>query len=665
LCVRSKISIFFVLIMIMSFLSLSKEGYAEDSKIEKLGIPHYSVAVLGAAYGKDIDGENYIFAVANGNPAKLNVIEPETGKRVRSIPLPGASVGWGVTIDPFGNVYIGGSDKLYCYSYKTDELVNLGRPISSETALWRIASDNKGRIFGGTYPNGKVFMYDPETKQFRDYGTVVTGQQYVRSLDVAYGKIYAGIGTNKAFVYEIDIETGEKREIPLPEAYQNEKMAYDLDVVHKRLFVRLTPSSTLLVYDLRNEEWVDEIPNSKGLDVSKAGPGNAVYLVKDSTLYRYDLKDYSLTPTSLTDLWSARDMGWMNLKMKEEGFKGLSLVSISYNGRYWIFNPKTGKYKFIQAQIEGEPINIQSIALGPDGNIYTSSYIAGGLTKYNTEHGSFEQFIGNGQVENMIATDLYLYIGVYPGASIFRYDPKQSYELDPLKPESALNPKLLFSLKSIGQDRPFAFAKGGGHVYIGTVPDYGKLGGSLTAYNEMTGSYETVTNIVQNQSVVSLSYKDGLIFGGTSVWGGLGIQPTEAEAKLFIWDPSKKEKTFETVPVPGERAVTALAFDNEGYLWGITINSIFKFDPATKTIVASKQLFPFRWDQISHSWRSAALQFGQDGYFYGRTEEGIFRFNPKTWEYEVLVPGAVLFAMDLKGSVYFAKGTELYRYVIE
>ena len=40
-------------------------------------------------------------------------------------------------------------------------------------------------------------------------------------------------------------------------------------------------------------------------------------------------------------------------------------------------------------------------------------------------------------------------------------------------------------------------------------------------------------------------YKDGLVYGATSVFGGLGIQPSEEEAKLFIFDPEKKEVVYE------------------------------------------------------------------------------------------------------------------------
>lgn len=654
------VSVIAITFMLLSCLATAQVSATTDN-VERLGTPHYSVAIMGATYGEDASGKDYIFAVANGKPAVLNIIEVATGERVHSVPLEGASFAWGVDTDNNGNVYIAGSDKLYRYSIETQELENLGRPLASENYLWRITVDEQGRVFGGTYPNGKVYMYDPETGEFTDYGTIVEGQQYVRSIDTVHGKVYAGIGTGQAHLIEIDIETGEKREIQLPEEYQNEKTVYDLDISRNHLFTRVTNSATLLVYDLKSEQWVDKIPNVKGLDVSKPGPGKTVYFIQNGDLKQYDLKDYSIHETPLKDMWSARDFDWVELE--EPGFTGLSLVSIRYDGTYWIYNPKSGQYKYIKGQIKGEPINIQSITLGPDGNIYTSAYMTGGLTRYNPTDHTFKAFSGNGQTEGMISTDNYLYLGVYPGANIFQYDPTKPFEIDPLHQDEGINPNHLFSLKSQGQDRPFAFAKGDGNVFVGTVPDYGKLGGSLSVLNESTLEHETFFDIVENQSIVSLAYKDGLVYGGTSVWGGLGTPPTESDGKLFIWNTESQSKTFETVPVPGDRSVTAVAFDGEGYLWGITINTIFKFDPETKTVVDSKELFPFDWSSIGHSWRSAHMQFDPtDGHFYGRTQQGIFKLNPETWEYEVLEPNAVLFAMDDNGDIYFARGEDLYRY---
>ncbi|MBD1380483.1 WD40 repeat domain-containing protein [Metabacillus arenae] len=648
-------------LMLVSLCLLSGQSKALASEsTEKLGTPHYNIGILSSAYGKGPNGKEVIYATANGDPAILNIIDPVSGKKVAVHSLNGASSAWGMVIDPDGNVYIAGGTNLYRYSPSTNSVENLGKPISSETALWHIQTDKKGRIYGGTYPNGKVFMYDPKTNQFKDYGQMVENQGYTRSITIFKKKVYVGIGVQKAHLIELDPKTGKKREILLPEKFQNQQTVFDLDAEGNLLFARVTPSSTLLVYDLKKKRWIDEIPGVKGAKVSPPGAKNLIYFNKDNELYSYNLKSRKLTATGYKENWSNKGMGW--IRLNEPGFKGLSLVSIRYNGYYWIYNPKSGKSKEIQAEIEGQPIPIQSIRRGPNGNIFTSGYLSGGFSYYSPEENQFARHTGFGQAENMISTEKYLYLGVYSGGYVYQYDPSKPYDHDPTNIPEATNPRALFSLKEYEQDRPFGFAEGDGKVFIGTVPDYGKLGGALTVLDEQTEQYEVHRNIVENQSVISLQYKDGIVYGGTSVSGGLGVTPTETEAKLFAFDPQSNKKLFEITPLPGEKAIGALAFDDEGYLWGMSPGKIFKFDPGTGQIIQTKELFPFTWNGVGHYWRGAFLSFDSDGHFYGTTLGKLFKFNPETWETEILETNASLFAKDLDGNIYFSRGTDLYRY---
>jgi len=66
--------------------------------------------------------------------------------------------------------------------------------------------------------------------------------------------------------------------------------------------------------------------------------------------------------------------------------------------------------------------------------------------------------------------------------------------------------------------------------------------------------------------------------------GGLQSQPVDTEARLFAWDVERGEKVWEGVPVPGERAVTAVVFDDDGMLWELVNGWIFSFDPATREV---------------------------------------------------------------------------------
>src|SRR5690606_13339481 len=121
-----------------------------------------------------------------------------------------------------------------------------------------------------------------------------------------------------------------------------------------------------------------------------------------------------------------------------------------------------------------------------------------------------------------------VYYGTYVSAIMYRFDPTKQVKLNE-------NPELVYPFNN-KQDRPFAIASGDNKLFVGTIPDYGYLGGSFAVYDEVKDVWTQYDNIVHQQSIISLAYKDGLVYGGTTVWGGLGIEPTETAAKIFVWD---------------------------------------------------------------------------------------------------------------------------------
>jgi hypothetical protein len=660
------------LILLIAVIGLSNFGSAlaastvQDSRIERIGTPINSVTIPHAAYGKGPNGENWIYVTSNGSPAIMTVMDAKTGARIKTMPVEGGNSSWGMTTAPDGTIYIGSLSSLYHYIPGRDSMDKLGVAIPGETALWRIVSDDKGNIYGGTYPNGKVFKYDPNSGQFTDYGRMAQGESYVRSVAYGNGKVYAGTGSVQAQLFEIDPATGAKRSIPFPETYQHNKEVYDLTFVNGLLFARLTYSvsssqlnNVTLVYDLKTEQWIDEFKGTPGFDVSPPLDGK-VYFNQNNVLMAYDLSARKVTSTgfAIGNVGTTRSFGWFDFG--DPAYPGLSLVSTNLRGKFFIYNPATGTGKVIQGDPLGAANALKSLGKGPDGNIYAGGLLSpSSMGKYNVAANQLESIAGVSQVEGMGVFQDKLYLGLYPNASIMEFDPK-------LPVKSGTNPlNLNIPLNSYGQDRPFAFTAAGNRLAIGTVPSAGHLGGTLSLYDPGTRNSEIYPNVVADQSIVTLAYKDGLIYGGTTIWGGYGIAPTQSEGKLFIWDPVTKAKLWEGTPVPGEQAVSSIAFDPQGMLWGITSGYLFEFDPAQMKVVRYEKLYDYTWNG-SPFYVGGYLNFFKDGILYGNSVHSIFRLNPKTWEKETLALDASLFAQDDNGDIYFAKDvSELYRYRLE
>src|SRR5690606_32243648 len=152
-------------------------------------------------------------------------------------------------------------------------------------------------------------------------------------------------------------------------------------------------------------------------------------------------------------------------------------------------------------------------------------------------------------------------------------------------------------------------------VYFGTVPEYGINGGELVEINTETDEVSTYADIIGKQSVITLAFQNNLLIGGSSIWGGLGIQPVEKEAKLFIWDPVKKVKIYETVPVPNAKGLTILSNVPDGLMWGYAGGTLVKLITKSKKVVMTKIIFADKRD--SFLWRSGSFVSHPNGMVYG------------------------------------------------
>ncbi|OCA83220.1 hypothetical protein A8F94_19115 [Bacillus sp. FJAT-27225] len=646
---------------------------------ENLGIQISKTTVMLGDIGKDANGRDVLYTVVAGAPAKFAIVDVETEQLIKSYPLEDTSGAWGVKVAADGSVYLGGYNKGYLFRYipQTDTLINLGHPIrSTDAVLYPMDTASDGKIYGGAYSSGAVYQYDPATNQFTNYGTLAAGQGWVRSTvyDEKNHKFYAGVG-NQAHLIEYDIATGEKRNI-LPPQYSNIISVYDMNLVDGKLFAQKENSFEMFVLDTETEQLVEavngdtgqktfDIPESSRNVSDKSPVANKVYYTHMGILHEYDLDTNTFKSLGVDIKGSA--ISYKFLQLNEEGFPGYTLVGLSGNsGKMYKYNLETGKLKLTDLTLPSEPVLIHDLNKGPDGKIYSAGYLPGNLGAYVPTTGENIRFDGIGQSEGMTNLNGKMYLGVYPNAKFYEFDPYK--EWNRTDSNSKLNPDLLFSIEKnpdipgyIPQDRPFAMLGVEEHnqLFIGTVPKNGSLGGAFAIYEPGSGKApEVYSNFITDQSIISLTYKDGFVYGGTTVTGGQGSVPTTTEAKLFVWDVEKKEKIAEFVPVPGKRALTALTVGPDGNIWGMADGVLFSLDPETNKIISTYELDP----KASSNWRNAYLEIGTDGNFYGIISKKFFKFKPATGEYEFIAGNVEHMAQDDFGSFYLSSGINLFKY---
>lgn len=603
-----------------------------------LGEPIQAVSVFDSAFGKE-DGHDAVYMTVSGSPGVFNVVDLQTRELLRSFPMEGVHDAWTHLALEDGTIYIGtgAQGKLFRYSPETKQLEDLGS-FSGQRQLYGLSADEHGNIYGGTYPGGKVFKYDPVAKQFTDYGQLSAGREYVRSTAYYDGHLYAGVGTAGGII-KLNVETGEKTELPLPEGYESVGTIGSLDAAGQYLFASL--GGTLAVYDMANEEWSGQFfPNYRGLRLIQGPEGsNKVYFIQNGKLIEVDLTTLESRDTGVSYGTYIRNSAWV--EADDPDLPGLSLVTANFSGGVVYMNLETKVTKGVALPVEGQPVPIRVMEKGPDGAIYMSGYPGGTGSKYDPVSGETTSF-GMGQAEGMAYIGNKLYLGVYPGAVIYEMDVSQPGQL-----------KEVFRIE--GEDRPFIMTAGGGKLYIGTIPDYGELGGALTIYDPETGEHQIFYDVIYNQSIVGIAYRDGKLYGSTSVDGGEGINPTEKEAKMFVWDLETNEKTIEFVPnLPGAVTVpdmiSGLTFGPDGLLWGAADGIIFAMDPDTLEIVKSKVIYP----EVSYygKWQPVYAKWGQDGLLYTTLAGQLTVIDPVTLEHARLGTTAVMTLGD-DGHIYY------------
>ncbi|NOZ57067.1 MAG: hypothetical protein GXO73_09810 [Calditrichaeota bacterium] len=530
-CVRCGVLVTAVLGVL---LLLTRQASAGNGlQVEVLGVPVKLVSTIGITVAADATGqhERIFCSFHNGRPPMfIAEIDPATGQVWKHYaPARSEQGAWAIATGSDGNVYVGTyyNGHLMRFDVRSRTFEDLGRP-GDEKYFWTFSLAPDGRLYGGTYPRGKLIAVEPWTGAALDLGRAWDDEMYVRTTAVdSAGRVICGMGSTTSAVVLWDPSTGEKRNLT-PDSLRGPGFAHVANAengqvlaeIHGHKFVlrgeRLEPAGP--------EEWKPRRPKLKnGLVVRSKEPS------------RIDLVD------------AKKD----------------SVVRSFF--------------------VEGDGSVIFSLAAGPDGRLYGSSLLPLRMFAYDPAKNRFEDLRNpttvGGEIYSFASLDGKLFLGAYPHADFTVYDPKRPWVKGSCHDCNPRN----WGRIGYDQDRPIAMTVGPDRkIYIGSIPEYGHLGGALAVYDPATDSMRVFRNVVPQQSVVALASDTlrGRVVGGSSVEGGPGTRPVAREAVVFVWDVSSQKIVSTCAPVPGARAVRALAVVGDRIV-GVADTTLFALDATT------------------------------------------------------------------------------------
>ncbi|SEE86898.1 carbohydrate binding domain-containing protein [Ruania alba] len=645
--------------------SLPEEITSQDSDISYLGTPVMGQVVTNTELGME-NGVSMSYGVYSGvagteTPGTLVVAETMTGEIVRTFPLDGVSGSRYIARSTDGKIYFvtTGTNSLWVYDPEIADVRRIGliNPDDPNTTVgWSLTEGANGSMYIGTYSQGRLYHYDPADDSITDMGQIDPTQGYIHSLayDHERGNLYVGAGGNKGQIYKVEPDgttTALLSEERTPGATEH-SFVTSFTFSGDRLFARTERSQLIVITaDDEIEYWQGGDKEAFGYHVSERpdAPGRYIFTFS-GTFWEYDSATATTSDLGIAVNGSLNDSTWTQLD--DPAWPGWTMLAATSGGVIRL-NLETGTSDADPVDFLN-PVRIQQIFNGPD-SMYASGYMRG-LTPFDSMTGEAGETHQSGQYEAAAVRDDTLLLAAYGNARLLEYDPA-----------AGDSPREIFTLVDELQDRPrMDYDPGTDRVFMGTVAHYGHNQGALAVHDFATGETEVFTDeIVTDQSIISVLHHDGLVYLGTTLDGALDAPDSgQTDAHFIVWDPDTEQVVQDIVPVAGDEGVTGLIVGPDGLIWGVSEDTVFRYDPQSQEMASSEAMLGHRYGGGT-VWTYAQLAVGADGNVYGTNRSSLFRIDPDTMEYSLVVNTPVdNLTVDGAGNLYFSTSVYLFRYTV-
>ncbi len=504
-------------------------------KLEPFVQPAMLTKVFGNCFGQNKQGETIFYAVAKGAPSVFfaynidrDCIEFQQDMRDMSN---------AVDLNPVdGRVYIAFNTGFGIYDPEKREYTDLG-DLGSEIAVMDHGTfDVDGNYYFGTYPNACLYRYDIRNGCLERVGEHMVQGNYIRCLAACGRKVYMGSLCVPAEIRVYDIETGEVTKLDMPAEeglYEAEDATsvYTMSSLGRYFMAKIKYKDIYYcwVYDSVEECWKFRVTDSWHLHWSIPVEGSSIsYMGGMEYLRSVDLSTGEVTDYPDMKLeFSKYTINPRVVRLADQKtYPGETLLFGGLDAGIGIANFETGTFRYLMADCFPKAPNVmRCIEVGYGDEMLCSVMQGTTMIVYDRAKKKVKRMVPCAQMESISVFDGGYYFGMYGDARLLH-----------LEPETGEQTTLLGTMAKKHQDRSFALTDAGEHIVWGSIPYYGYLGGAIGVYEKKTGESRIHVNLIENQSITSLCWLNGKIYGTTCIYGGLGIEPSEGDAKVFRFD---------------------------------------------------------------------------------------------------------------------------------
>ena len=526
---------------------------------------------------------------------------------------------------------------------------------ADETYIWNFAPGKDGRLYFGTYPNGKLgaidpsgLAADPPTLALEDCGAPLPPNSYLRTVSaLPDGRLLCACGLQQPGVRIYDPATKQFTEPPAAMA------GVAAGVVWNGYFLAGDKVFNAALDPVSPPPFpVPPADRGAWQVAAEVTTADTLYLSQGNALWRLDKDKADLALVFDFELRGGRLMGASH----DGGVYGV-------RGNFY-FHIAPGDTKLERKSFRLSPPNRPPLFLAPDGvgNIWGGPPVGQTIFMMSRDTGvnTNTDIVVNssGQVYGMAFIDAIGYGVSYSNGDIFRNDPA-----NPWFQYDGKNPSVLTSLADRGYTRPVAgiCVGPGKQLYSGWMAKYGVYGGAVAVTDPGSGKTDLIENPFGKQTVSGLALDDTYLYLGTSLEGN-GLPAKTGEPPQFgVMGVEARQPVLNQ---PFEGATTVDRFTANP----VAQRVLFAVDNAPRVFNVETMKVEAPFDPAPPQVTSLATASLGNAFIYYASDRKIIQFNPVTGEFTEIMelPGAVgAFTGEHAGDLFAACGLDVYRVTLK
>lgn len=566
-------------------------------------------------------------------------------KACLSLPIPGTAGGWALAPMRGDRVAIGTyyDGDIHIYSLP-DNKFTAAVDIPGESYIWNLVEGADGRLYGGTYPGGKLFALDQDTLALEDCGQAFSPNRFLHEVSpLPDGRMLCRAGTEQPGLRLYDPASKSFTEAPASFSGISGGTLWEGyfvagDKVFDGSLQPVTPPP-FPVPDPALGEWSV---------ITSVTTRHTLYLRQGNAVYRYGAGDTALNLVYNFDLRGAQLMG----ACVHGGVAGVR------GQQYFRIRPGDTAVARQEFSIPSPPRVPVFLRADDAGQIWGAPewgqtlFFMDGKTGVFVSMGSVTARPGG--VQDIAFVDSVAYGVSHPGGAIFRLDIQA-----PWNEWDRKNPHVLEYLEQKGYQKATGgiVASAAGKLYSGWSAATGTYGGAIAVTDPVSGRTSLFQNPAGTQAIAGLALNGEYLFAGTSVEAD-GLPPKPDAKPQFAVLGLDTVQPYWSRGFEGKKTVNRLLYNGAAECVAMAVdNVLYFFDIKAMAVRGPLESAP---PEIT----STGIAHRNDAYvYYGHGSE-IIRVNLKTgaWEQVLELPGeAGALTAGSNGSLYAVCGVNIYQ----